>query len=75
MPVNIYDDDFGTAPGLEISLKYVEGGLVVISCSMNGQQFQSYNPTTQDHAAEACKYLTQGLSPPRALFRRGERVR
>lgn len=73
--MNIYANDFGIAPGLEVSLKHIEGGLVVVSCSLKGQRFEGYNPTTPECAAEACTYLIRGLQPPRALFRRDEHAR
>ena len=75
MSVDMYADNFGTAPGLEVSLKHIEGGLVVVSCSLNARRFEGYAPTTPERAAEAAKYLIQGLQAPRALFRRDEHAR
>jgi len=65
--VNVYADDFGTGPGLEVAIAHTEHGLV-LQARLNGEPFESYSPKDVDTALAAAGYLIRGSQPPRGLF-------
>ena len=66
--VDIHADVFGTAPGLEVAMRWIEGGRLVLEARLDGQAFESYAPRDVDTALAAAAYLIRGSQPPRGLF-------
>jgi len=72
--MDIFADDFGVAPGLEVVMRHLDGGLVMITVRYEGATFESYRPVPVDNAVAAVGYLIRGSAPPRGLFRPGRPV-
>lgn len=64
---DIYADDFGVGPGLEVAIAATEQGLV-LQARLNGKAFESYSPRDVQTALAAAGYLFRGSQPPRKLF-------
>lgn len=67
--VDIYADDFGIAPGLEVSMRWVEGEKVAITVMLDGQVFESHAPRDVGTAMAVAGCLIRGCAPPRRLLR------
>lgn len=65
--VDIYADEFGAGPGLEVLIRHTEGGLL-LQARVDGAVFESYAPRDIEAALAAAGYLIRGSQPPRALF-------
>lgn len=66
--VDICADNFGTGPGLEVSMRWVEGEKVLVTVKLDGQVFESYAPRDVDTALARVGYLIRGFAPPRDLL-------
>lgn len=66
--VDIHANEFGTGPGLEVALRWVEGGRLLLDARLDGLVFESYTPRDLDTALAAAACLIRGSQPPRGLF-------
>ncbi len=66
--MDIFADNFGVAPGLEVVMRHLNDGLVMVMARHKGEAFESYRAVPVEKALEVAGYLIRGSQPPRALF-------
>lgn len=63
-----FADEFGVGAGLEVSIKWLDRGALMVVAGLNGNAFESYPLADLETALSAVSYLIRGSRPPRALI-------